>query len=479
MEANTLNKSIKLIVIFTIAFLLTSCSRIKPADNPLDPEKPITVTLWHYYNGKIKESFDNMVYEFNETVGIEQGIVIEPQSHGEVGNLEAAIFDSANGAIGSLPMPDIFSVYADNAYRISELVNLVSLDKYFTEEELYAYRTEFLDEGKFLKDKKPYILPVAKASENLFVNKTDWEPFANEYGFTNEDLATWEGIYRVSKKYYEEKGRSFFSIDSNANFMILFSKQLGSEILSQDENGKEQLDFPKPLAKEIWNYFYVPYINGYYSKTGRFSSDDAKTGAIIAFISSTSGAGYFPKEVTNEKQKIYKIEPLILPFPYYDKDNLYVIQQGAGMCMVESDEAHEYASAVFLKWLTETDKNIEFAINTGYLPVTNQAYEDNLLLSKLKEEDIPNPAIIESLKVTTQMFKNYSLYTNNPSQNSFEIRNLFGKHLFDKITNDLELVELRVENGENKELVIYEMISDQKFNEWFDSIIEEAESVLQ
>ena len=35
----------------------------------LDPENPVTLTVWHYYNGVHQASFDKLLEEFYVTVG--------------------------------------------------------------------------------------------------------------------------------------------------------------------------------------------------------------------------------------------------------------------------------------------------------------------------------------------------------------------------------------------------------------------------
>ncbi len=457
----------------------TSCSRSKKETSILNPDKPVTISIWHYYNGSIKETFDSLISQFNETIGMETGIVVESQTYGNVSQLETALMDSANKAIGSSPMPDIFAAYADNAYSLSQMTDLVPLDEYFTEEELSSYKKDFLEEGRFLDDKKSYILPVAKSTENLFVNKTDWDKFAARHGFTTEDLASWDGIYKVSKKYYEETGKTFFTIDSHANFMILFAKQFDTEIFPRDEENRASFNFTENLAKKIWDSFYDPHINGYYAKIGRYSTDDAKTGDIMALISSTAGAGYFPTEITSENQGIYSIKPLVLPFPYITKDRPYAVQQGAGMCISKSDDIHEYASSIFLKWFTDIDQNIDFAINSGYLPVKNQAFEENLLLDRLDEASSSNIAIKESLITTNQMFTNYSFYSTKPFSGSYEMRLLLGNDLFDKIKEDLTILEDRVSKGEDRNSVIAEMISQEEFDNWYKNILQKADAILK
>lgn len=472
-----IKRIIGIIVLILGSIALASCSN-DGNNSPLNPDKPITVTLWHYYNGNIKESFDALVSEFNETVGVKEGVVIDSQSQGDVNQLATAVFDAANQSIGAAPMPDIFASYPDNAFRVNQIVDLVSLEAYFTKEELSSYRPEFLEEGRFLSNNQLFIVPIAKSSENLFVNKNYWEDFASFHGFKDEDLNTWEGLYNVSKTYYEETGKAFYSLDASANFMLEAAMQLGTEMFIYNSDGTVTFNLTKEVAEKIWSYYYRPYINGYYVKTGRFSSDDAKTGNVLAYTGSTAGAAYFPTEVTIDQQDVYKIDALALPYPYFKDGKKYAIQQGAGMCITKSDKAHEYAAAMFLKWFTEKEQNIEFAVSTGYFPVKNDALKEEILLNALEETSFTNPAIKASIITTNQMFQDYTLYNSKPFSGSYEIRVLLESNLYGKIVRDLETVVKRVAAGEDRESILDEMISNTEFEKWYQEILHEADLIM-
>lgn len=58
---------------------------------------PVQITMWNYYNGAQKEEMDRLVQEFNDTVGLEQKIVVESVSKGSVSELEDAVRDSTDG----------------------------------------------------------------------------------------------------------------------------------------------------------------------------------------------------------------------------------------------------------------------------------------------------------------------------------------------------------------------------------------------
>ena len=473
---NFYKKSIVLLLVLIL--MLTGCESVSGNMNPLDPDDPVTVTIWHYYNGHIKDNFDELISEFNETKGMELGIVADAKSLGDVGQLADAVYDSASAAIGSEEMPDIFAAYPDNAIRAHKLTGLVDMESYFSESEIKEYRSEFLREGMFLNEEKHYIIPVAKSSENLFVNKNQWEAFSSKNGYTDENLNTWEGIIDVAEKYNQETGSGFLGVDAVANYMLVSCMQLGTEIFTYNDDGTANFNFDEDVARKIWDYYYVPYLKGYFIKTGRFSSDDAKTGKVIAYTGSTAGAAYFPTEVTFSQDNVVEIEPLLLPYPHF-KDGIPVaMQQGAGMCITKSDYEHEYASAEFLKWFTDESNNLRFAVSTGYFPVKNEVLNESSMINAMEDADISNPAIKSSIVTTNRMFSDYSFYSSIPFDGSFEIRNLLESSLNEKINRDLEVIDIKTSEGSDRNELIFEHTSQEEFEKWYDNIVSEAEAIL-
>ena len=127
--------------------LLAGCDH-NSAENDtvrLDPNNPVSLTVWHYYNGAQQAAFDELVEEFNATTGKETGIYVEGYSQGSVADLEKAVSDSVAEKVGAQEMPDLFSTYADTAYAIQQQGKLADLSAYFTEDELSEYVDERRD----------------------------------------------------------------------------------------------------------------------------------------------------------------------------------------------------------------------------------------------------------------------------------------------------------------------------------------------
>ncbi len=465
------------VLVGILCLSMASCNKIPTQNKALDPDDPITVTVWDYYNGTVKDRFDELVLEFNDTIGTEKGIVVEAQSYGDVNELADALFSSASKEIGSLPMPDVFAAYPDNVFRVNQITEMVNLRDYFSEEELGEIRPEFLEEGIFGEDQELKILPIAKSTENLYLNKTFWDDFANESGATLDRLTTWEGLVKTAEEYYEYTGKAFFGIDATANFMLISAMSLGEEIYSyQGDQGI--LNLSEETAYRIWSNYYIPYIKGYYAKIGRFSSDDAKIGQIAAYTGSTAGASYFPQEVTEGDVSI-PIEVITLPYPYYEGGKPFAVQQGAGMCITRSDDAHEYAASVFLKWFIDTPQNIDFAVSTGYLPVKSQNLKSDTILSRVAGDSLANKAVQKSIATTMEMFENYTLYGNKPFQGSYEARSILEKNIFDKVKGDLKLLKERVDNGEDRNTVVNELISKEQFLNWYQDFTKDINTTLE
>jgi len=455
--------------VFIFAAIASGCSAGQ-ATNPnkvkLDPKAPETITVWHYYNGAQQEAFNDLVSEFNDTEGKELGIVVESFSQGNVTDLEATVLDAANKKVGAADIPNIFAAYADTAYAVDKLGLVEDLDPYFTQEEKDAFIQSYLEEGRFTAESGLKIFPIAKSTEILMVNKTDWDKFAEATGATVDDLKTLEGTANVAKEYYEwtdgltpdvpNDGQALLSRDAVANYFFVGSKQLGQEIFSIQEDGPV-LSFDKEIAKKLWDNYYVPMIHGYYAKSGRFGSDDVKTGEAIACVGSTSGATYFPDEVIINDTDKYPIEMMVLPAPQFEGGDNVAVQQGAGLVVTNTDEKGTYASVQFLKWLTQEDRNINFSYSSGYLPVLKEANDFDKIKQAIGSED---DEILSVLEIAIDTVNGNELYTPKAFENGTSAR------------------AVALAGGATLEEAVAEFMDEANFNGWYEDMVAQLEAQL-
>ena len=214
-----------------LALILTGCA----GKSPLDPKDPVSLTVWHYYNGSQQAAFDALVEEFNDSVGRERGIYVQGYSQGSVSDLESAVRDAIGGKVGAEAMPDIFSSYADTAYEVEQAGALADLSAYLGGEELEQYVDSYIEEGRIASDGTLRIFPTAKSTEIMMLNKTDWDAFSDATGASLDALVTIEGVVETAKAYYEwtdgltpgvpGDGKAFYGRDAMANYFIIGMQQ--------------------------------------------------------------------------------------------------------------------------------------------------------------------------------------------------------------------------------------------------------------
>lgn len=444
----------------------------------LDPDNPVSLTIWHYYNGTQQATFDSLIEEFNASVGKDEGVYVEAYSYGSVSDLEQAVSSSLNEEVGSEKLPDIFSSYADTAYSVQKQGKLADLTQYFSEDELSKYVDSYVQEGYFNQDGALYLLPVAKSTEIMMINKTDWEPFAAATGVSLDQLSTIEGVTEVAEKYYDwtdsltpdvpNDGKAFYGRDSMANYFVIGMRQMGKEIF-EVKDGQVTFNVDKDLVRRLWDNYYVPYVKGYFAAYGKFRSDDVKTGDILAYTGSTSSMFYFPDNIENGDNS-YSIDYIVQSAPIMAGGENYKVQQGAGMAITKSDKEHEYAASLFLKWFTKDEQNLRFVCDSGYMPVLKEANSIDALDKIIEEDNIEmNQKAYDCLKSVMTDFDNTKFYTTKNFENGYSARKVLEYNMADQATADKEAIDQAIAAGTDREEALAPYISDAAFDKWYDS----------
>ena len=448
----------------------------------LDPENPVTLTVWHYYNGVHQAAFDKLVEEFNGTVGKDLGIYVEETSKGSVSDLESAIQDAVNAEVGAEDIPDVFSTYTDSAYVLQKDGVLTDLTQYFTQEELDQYVDAYVQEGEFAGDGGLYVFPVAKSTEITMMNKTDWEKFAGETDASLDDLSTMQGIVKVAEQYYDwtdaktpdipNDGKAFYGRDSMSNYFLIGMKQLGRDLF-EVKDGSVTLQADKDALHTLWENYYVPYVKGYFVSYGRFGSDDVKTGDTLVYTGSTASSMYFPDNVELDDDS-YPIDYVIKNAPVFEGGEAYRVQQGAGMAVAKSDRMHEYAASVFLKWFTQSDNSLKFGSASGYLPVRKDANTTEALDRVIQEDQIQiAPKTYDCLTTVMDQFENTAYYVPACFENSYQARRVLDYNLKDKAVADKEAIDEEIAGGTAREEAIAPYITEEAFDSWYEVFVSE------
>lgn len=366
--------------------------------------KPVTITVWSYYNGDQLETFSKLVDEFNATVGKEQNITVEASSQGSVNDLETNVLAAAEGKVGAAEMPNIFSAYADTCYAVDQMGLVATAGKYY-----------------------------------------DW---------TDARTAA------------PDDGKALFGRDAMANYMLIGAKDLGSTIFTV-ENGKMTVNLTEDVARKLWENYYVPFVKGWFAGEGRFRSDDIKTGNVLAYVGSNSSATFFPKQVQVSDTESHEISLKVLPNPSFAGSKEVAVQQGAGMVVTKSTPEEEAACVTFLKWFTQPENNIQFAVGSGYLPVTHAA--DDMTAIENSGLDLTD-SMKDVLANAIDAVENHELYTPKPFAGGTDARKVLEYSMSDLASADRAAVEEQLAAGVSAAEAEARYLTDEYFENWYQSL---------
>lgn len=360
-----MKKRIAFILAAVLLAMLPGCAEA----TTLNPDKPVTLTMWHVYGEQADSPMNRLVEEFNRTVGREKGIVLNVTLMSSTAQIGQKLLDAQAQTPGVPAMPDLFFCHNNNAQELG-VENLLDWNTLFSQEELEAYVPEFLDDGRV--DDHLCVFPVSKSTHLLFVSGSRFDRFAADTGVSYDDLATWEGFFQVAAQYYDwSGGQPFCALDYLIRAVELNAMARGgSDFYTADG----WYDFENPALHHAWMALADSYAQGHILVSDLYSNTQVMTGEVVAGLGSSASILYYNDTVTYPDNTSEPMDLRVLPMPGVAGKELLVTQAGAGLCATKTTEQKQEAAGVFARWLTEPERNLEFCVGTGYMPVTQEAF---------------------------------------------------------------------------------------------------------
>lgn len=442
-----MKKTIALIstLILMLSVLLTGCKT-----GGLDPDDPVYLNIWHVYGSQSESPLNDLIDEFNSTIGKDKGVIINVESVTDSSDIDGLLSASLNGEPDALPLPDLFTAYP----RVAEMFGegqLLNWGSYFTEEELGAYREDFLSEGYF--GDELLMLPIAKSSELLFVNETLFDRFAAENDLTAECFNNMNDLLSACNAYYDwSDGQTMFQINDFYHYFLANMTAMDTGFIV---DGKINAD--SDAFKRVFDLVAEAGIYGGLCVGDGYASDRWKTGEVICNIGSTAGILYLRDYVTYDDNTTEDIETLVLPYPCIDGVTPTVVQRGGGLFAVKNkDERKNEAAAVFAKWIAEKQHNLDFVTEAGYLPVTNDAFEG--LFADL--DSVENEKYRMLYSAVDDQYKNSYAFCAVPLfDGASDTQKSFEKLIKSTLSEAHSEYERRVAAGEDRDIVMAELMA--------------------
>ena len=241
-----MKKFISLLLALTMALALAGCGSggdTTPSDTT-EPEQtsdseivteisePVEIQFWHSISNPVHlEILEDLVDQFNQTVGQEKGITVVPTFNGS----GAELYSNVVASIKAGNAPDVTLALRPYVADYLQTDYVVDLTPYIQDETVGISDYEDIFAGLRQADAsytKPgiYSLPIHSYSEVLYYNVG----FFEENGLTVP--TTWDEMVDTCEKIYEITGAPAFGWDNLAGSFMTLVNQFGGRYTDQDGN---------------------------------------------------------------------------------------------------------------------------------------------------------------------------------------------------------------------------------------------------
>lgn len=332
-------------------------------------EENVHLVFWHGMSGTNGEIIDYIVRTFNES---HPGIEIEAQYQG---SYEESI-NKLKAAMRTGDGPDMIQIYeagtrfmVDSGFvnPVQNLIDKYSIDVSHLEEHILDYYTV---------NDQLYSMPLNTSIPVLYYNAD----MLRAIGFEGKPQ-TWDDIIDISIK-VREAGLADSGI-AVSNFAWWFEQVLVQQRypMVDNDNGRSAAAtrctlMDGDVALKMANKWLDMYKNGYIANIGFNTADNNAyfwAGQTAMAVDSSSGLRNFLTNIGDS----FELGVAFFPAVDAESPNGGVTLGGASIYMINNDkgEAYEKAVAEFIRYIITPEIQSYFHVNSGYFPVTTEAYE--------------------------------------------------------------------------------------------------------
>ena len=361
--------------------LMTGCGNSKDASSEeivTEIKEPVEITFWHAMNGDLEKTLQKLTDKFMEE---NKNITVTLQNQSSYPELQQKITATTASPKDLPTLTQAYPHWMINAIQDELLVDLKPYienetigDKNY-EDILEGFRTASEIDGKI------YGMPFNKSTEVIWYNKTLFEELGLKVPTTFEEFA------EVSRTITEKKGIVGAGFDSLNNFYTTYLKNKGVDFNKDtDVTGKESV--------EAANYYLDGIKEGYFriAGTDMYLSGPFANETLGMYVGSNAGESFVKQGVGD------KFEVGVAAYPAET-----AMQQGTDLYVFNNASAEQKTAAFeYLKFLSSTENQITWGVETGYIPATKSAIESDeyknsgsLVASILKEATSKNLFINE------------------------------------------------------------------------------------
>ncbi|WP_286155260.1 ABC transporter substrate-binding protein [Romboutsia ilealis] len=332
--------------------LMTGCGSKNNASSEeivTEITEPVEISFWHAMSGDLEKTLEKLTDKFMEA---NPNITVTLQNQSTYNDLQQKMTATL---ASPKDLPTLTQAYPHWMINAMQDELLVDLKPYIENETIGSENYNDMLEGFKTAseiDGKIYGMPFNKSTEVIWYNKTLFDELGLEVPTTFEEFA------QVAKTITEKKGIVGAGFDALNNFYTTYLKNKGVDFNSET-------DVTSAESVEAANYYLDGIKEGYFriAGTDMYLSGPFANETLGMYVGSNAGESFVKQGVDG------KFEIGVAPYPAES-----VMQQGTDLYMFSNATAEQRTAAFeFLKFLTSTENQITWGVETGYIPATHAA----------------------------------------------------------------------------------------------------------
>lgn len=388
-------------LLMSTALLLGACGAggDSAGDGAGDGET-VEINFWHAMNGPHQEAITKLTDEFNES---QDKYSVKEENQGDYDTLNQSIIAAGT----SQTLPTMAQLTPGDIPNLANDGLLLPLDEAlttadgFTEEQLDDIYPGFMQSSVF--DNETYALPFSKSARVMYYN----QDLLDEY---DVDVPTsWDEVIELGEKMVEADDDAVAMGLENSYEMEFetIARQNGSPFITEDLD----VEIDSPESVEALE-FVMDMIDDGYARTagedGYFSGPFGR-GESALYIGSSAGVPHVgPVAEEND------VEWSTAEIPTFNDEELTLfVGNDLGLFASASEEEQE-AAVAFMSFLLEAENTAQWAIDTGYLPITESGTNTEKFQDFLEENPEAEAATLElDYGISSPIFIGYTEYRND------------------------------------------------------------------
>lgn len=389
-------------VLLSASLLLAACGNKGSTNEEINEGadgETVEITFWHAMNGPHQEAITNLTDEFNDS---QDTYYVKEQNQGDYDTLNQSII--AGGASQTLPTmsqltPGDVPNLANDGLLLS-LDDLLISEDGFTQEQLDDIYDGFLSSSVY--NDEMYAIPFSKSTRVMYYN----QDLLDEYGV--DVPKTWDEVITLGEMMVDAGDDAVAMGLENAYEMEFetMARQNGSSFISEDL----EVAIDSPESVEALKFITDMIDKGYARTAGEdgFFSGPFGRGESALYIGSSAGTPHVAP-VAEENNVNWSTAEL----PTYNNEQLTLFAGNDLGIFASASEEEAQGAIAFMAFLLQPENTAQWAIDTGYVPVTESGVNTEEYQTYLEENPVSKAATLElDYGISSPIFIGHSEYRN-------------------------------------------------------------------